>query len=310
MSDITNKPKVIIIAGPTASGKTEISIELAEKFRGEIVSADSVQIYRRMDIGSAKPTAAERARAVHHMIDIREPDEDFSAGDYVREARKCIEKIIRRGRLPIIVGGTGLYIRCLIGGMLDSSKSDRRLRRELLSEAERKGSEALFRRLVEVDPETARHIPSGNIYRIIRALEVFELSGRKMSDLQQEHAFQDRPYSYIFFGLAPARSRLYEQIDQRVDNMIKSGLVEEVTRLQKLGYSADLKSMSSLGYRHVGMALAGAMDVDEAIRLMKRDTRRYAKRQLTWFRSEPDIVWCDPHEMKRIQLIVDDFLGN
>ena len=306
----TDKPKIVIVAGPTASGKTEIGLRLAEKSRGEIVSADSVQIYRRMDIGSAKPTAAERARAVHHMIDIRDPDEDFSAGDYVREARECIEEIIGRGNLPIIVGGTGLYIRCLIGGMVDSSKSDGQLRQELLEEAERKGSEALFKRLVEVDPETARHIPAGNVYRIVRALEVFELTGRKMSDLQQEHAFQDRPYGYIFFGLAPARSCLYEQIDQRVDNMIKSGLVEEVTRLQKLGYSADLKSMRSLGYRHMGMALAGAMHVDEAIRLMKRDTRRYAKRQLTWFRSEPDIVWCDPDEIKRIQFMVDDFLGN
>ena len=304
-----NKPKIIIVAGPTASGKTEIGIKLAERSRGEIVSADSVQIYRGMDIGSAKPTATERARAVHHMIDIRDPDENFSAGDYVREARKRIDKIIRRGRLPIIVGGTGLYIRCLIGGMLGPSKAESQLRLRLLEEEEkRKG--ALFERLVEVDPETARHIPAGNIYRIVRALEVFELTGRKISDLQQEHAFQDRPYSYIFFGLAPARARLYEQIDQRVDNMIKSGLVEEVTRLQKLGYSADLKSMSSLGYRHIGMALAGAVDVDEAIRLMKRDTRRYAKRQLTWFRSEPDIVWCDSDEINRIQLMLDDFLGN
>jgi tRNA dimethylallyltransferase len=304
-----NKPKIVIVAGPTASGKTEIGIKLAERFGGEIVSADSVQIYRGMDIGSAKPTAAERARAVHHMIDIRDPDEDFSAGDYVREARKCIGKIIGRERLSIIVGGTGLYIRCLIGGMLDSSKAETLLRLRLLEE-EKKEKGALLKRLVRVDPESARHIPAGNIYRVVRALEVFELTGRKMSDLQQEHAFQERPYSHIFFGLAPARSRLYEQIDQRVDNMIKSGLVEEVTRLQKRGYAAGLKSMSSLGYRHIGMALAGAMDIDEAISLMKRDTRRYAKRQLTWFRSEPDIVWCDPDEIKRIQLMVDDFLGN
>jgi tRNA dimethylallyltransferase len=309
MSDITNKPKIVIVAGPTASGKTEIGIKLAEVFRGEIVSADSVQIYRRMDVGSAKPSAADMARAVHHMVDIRDPDEDFSAGDYVREARKCIGEIIGRGRLPIIVGGTGLYIRCLIGGMLDSSKADTQLRLRLLKEEE-KAKGALFKRLVEVDPETARHISAGNIYRIARALEIFELTGRKMSALQQEHAFQDRHYSYIFFGLAPARSRLYEQIDQRVDNMIKSGLIEEVTRLQKLGYSADLKSMSSLGYRHIGMALTGAMDVGEATRLMKRDTRRYAKRQLTWFRSEPDIVWCDPDEIERIRLMVNDFLGN
>ncbi len=306
---LENKPKIAIIAGPTASGKTEIAIKLAEKFGGEIVSADSVQIYRYMNIGSAKPTAQDRARAVHHMIDIRDPNEDFSAGDYVREARECITKILDRGRLPVIAGGTGLYIRCLIGGMLNSSKTNSKLRTRLLDE-EKESKGALFRRLVEFDPETARHIPPGNIYRILRALEVFESTGRKISVLQHEHAFQDRPYDYIFFGLSPARSRLYEQIDQRVDNMIKSGLVEEVMMLHKNGYSDRLKSMASLGYRHVGLALSGVIDMDEAIRLTKRDTRRYAKRQLTWFRSEPDIVWCDPDETERIQLMIDDFLGN
>ncbi len=306
---LENKPKIIIIAGATASGKTEIGIKLAERFCGEIISADSVQIYRYMNIGSAKPTAEDRARAVHHMIDIRDPNENFSAGDYVREARECIKEIVGRGRLPIIVGGTGLYIRCLMGGMLNSAKTETKLRAKLLNEEE-KSKGALFKRLLELDPETAHHIPAANIYRIVRALEVFESTGRKMSVLQQEHAFQDRPYNYIFFGLSPSRSRLYEQIDQRVDNMIKSGLVEEVMLLHKNGYSDDLKSMNSLGYRHVGLALAGAIDMDEAVRLIKRDTRRYAKRQLTWFRSEPDIVWCDPGETKRIQLMIDDFLGN
>jgi tRNA dimethylallyltransferase len=193
--------------------------------------------------------------------------------------------------------------------MLNTSKTEMKLRAQLLNE-EKKSKGALFKRLVELDPETARHIPAGNIYRILRALEVFESTGRKMSVLQQEHAFQDRPYNYILFGLSSARSRLYELIDQRVDNMIKSGLVEEVMLLYRKGYSDDLKSMSSLGYRHVGLALAGIIDMDEAIRLIKRDTRRYAKRQLTWFRSEPDIVWCDPDETERIQLMIDDFLGN
>ena len=193
--------------------------------------------------------------------------------------------------------------------MLNSFKTETKLREKLLNEEE-KSKGALFKRLLELDPETAHHIPAANIYRIVRALEVFESTGRKMSVLQQEHAFKDRPYNYIFFGLSPSRSRLYEQIDQRVDNMIKSGLVDEVMLLHKIGYSDDLKSMSSLGYRHVGLALAGAIDMDEAVRLIKRDTRRYAKRQLNWFRSEPDIVWCDPDETERIQLMIDDFLGN
>jgi len=308
MSD--EKPKILVVAGPTASGKTRLAMKLAETVGGEIVSADSIQIYRHMDIGSAKPTTAERSRVVHHMIDIRDPDEDFSAGDYVREARQCINKIIQRGGVPLVVGGTGLYIRCLLGGIVDSSSSDAKLRKRLLEESERKGKGALFEKLAEVDPETAGHTTEENVYRIMRALEVYELTGKKMSMIQTEHAFQDRPYRHIFLGLAFARSRLYEQIDHRVDNMIKSGLVEEVAQLYRLGYSAGLKSMRSLGYRHIGMVLTGKMDIEEAIRLMKRDTRRYAKRQLTWFRSEPDIVWCDPEEPERIQLMVDDFLGN
>ncbi len=306
---VLKKSKIVIIAGPTASGKTEISIKLAEKFGGEIVSADSVQIYRHMDIGSAKPSSAERARALHHMIDIRDPDENFSAGDYVREARRCVEDILSRGLLPIIVGGTGLYIKCLIGGMIEASETERRIRAKLLDQEKYKEG-ALFQKLVEIDPEAARSIPEKNVYRILRALEIFESTGRKMSSLQKEHSFKDRPYHYIFFGLTLPRSRLYEQIDQRVDNMIKSGLVEEVARLHKYGYSAELKSMRALGYRHIGLALAGVIGLDEAVKLMKRDTRRYAKRQLTWFRSEPDIVWCDPDEIDRIQLKIDDFLGN
>jgi tRNA dimethylallyltransferase len=303
------KPTIVIIGGPTASGKTRVGMHLAEIFNGEIVSADSIQIYRHMDVGSAKPTLEERTRVPHHMIDIRNPDEEFSAGDYAREARACIDSMLHRDSLPIVVGGTGLYMRCLLGGIISFPASASGLREKLLTE-EKAEKGALYKRLLDVDPEKALSTPPENTYRIMRALEVFELTGKRMRDLLQEHLFRDRPYRYLFVGLAPLRSRLYEQIDQRVDNMIKGGLLEEVAQLYDLGYEPGLKSLQSIGYRHAGMILAGEMDCNEAVELMKRDTRRYAKRQLTWFRSEPDILWCDPQDTEKIARVVDDFLRN
>jgi tRNA dimethylallyltransferase len=303
------KPTIVTIAGPTASGKTGVGMLLAEAFNGEIVSADSIQVYRHMNVGSAKPTLEERSRVPHHMIDIRNPDKEFSAGDYVREARACIDSVLRRDRLPIVVGGTGLYIRCLLGGIISLPGSAISVREKLLAE-EKAEKGALYKRLMEVDPEKALATPPENTYRIVRALEVFQLTGKRMRDLLQEHLFQDRPYRPLMIGLAPPRPHLYEQIDHRVDNMIKGGLLEEVSRLHALGYGPRLKSMQSIGYRHAGMILAGEMDCNEAVGLMKRDTRRYAKRQFTWFRSEPDIWWCDPQDTEKIAYEVYDFLGN
>jgi tRNA dimethylallyltransferase len=305
-----DKPNIIIIAGPTASGKTAVGLELAEKFCAEIISADSVQVYRRMDRGSAKPTIEERGRVPHHMIDIRDPDEYFSAGDYVREGRESIEKILEKGLIPLVVGGTGMYIRLLLGGIVDSSPSDMGLREKLKQEEEDSGPGTLFERLVRVDPESARRIPAGNLFRIVRALEVFELTGRTLSQLQREHAFQDRPYRSLFVSLSPNRPLLYERIENRVDSMIRDGLLDEVSQLCRDGYGMDLKSMQSLGYWHMGMVLSGAADMAEAVRLMKRDTRRYAKRQLTWFRSEPGVLWRDPEDIVGIEVIVSDFLGH
>jgi tRNA dimethylallyltransferase len=304
-----NKPAIVIIAGPTASGKTRIGMLLAETFNGEIISADSIQVYRHMDVGSAKPTIEERSRVPHHMIDVRDPDEDFSAGDYITEARASIDNILRQDRLPVVVGGTGLYIRCLLGGIISLPGSDFRVREGLLAE-EKAEKGTLYKRLMEIDPEKALATPPENTYRILRALEVFQLTGEKMHDLLQEHLFQDRPYRSLLIGLSPPRSSLYEQIDQRVDNMIKGGLLDEVAQLFALGYEPRLKSMQSIGYRHAGMILAGEMDSDEAIRLIKRDTRRYAKRQFTWFRSEPNILWCDPQDTEKIVHVVYHFLAN
>jgi tRNA dimethylallyltransferase len=302
------KPKIIIIAGPTASGKTEIGIRLAETFGGEIVSADSVQIYRYMDVGSAKPTPEERQRVPHHMLDIRYPDEDFSAGDYVDEARKSISRILCKGSVPLVVGGTGLYIRLLIGGIAELPPANPELRGKLRAE-ELECEGTLYARLTQIDAETARKTSPRNIARIIRALEVFEITGKSISRVQQEHSFGDRPYEHLFIALDPHRSVLYERIDNRVDSMIEGGLFEEVSGLYELGYSRELKSMQSLGYRHAGLVLAGQLDLKSATDLMKRDTRHFAKRQLTWFRSEPEVLWCDPKEIKGIGLMARNFLG-
>ncbi|MFH1112854.1 MAG: tRNA (adenosine(37)-N6)-dimethylallyltransferase MiaA [Pseudomonadota bacterium] len=304
----TDPPCLVVIAGPTASGKTQCGIELAEEFRGEIVSADSVQIYRYLDIGSAKPTPEQRSRVTHHMLDIRDPDEDFTAGDYVREARERIRDIHARGMVPLVVGGTGLYIRLLLGGIADLPPKNAALRRRLRQEEEeRPGS--LFELLLTLDPETARSTAPHNLVRIVRALEVHELTGRSFSDVGREHALRDRPYRPLLVGISPERQVLYERIDTRVDGMVKDGLFEEVERLYQRGFTWDLKPMQSLGYRHAGMALAGEMDKHEAIRLMKRDTRHFAKRQLTWFRSEPDTLWFDPEGRARIRFAVANFLG-
>jgi tRNA dimethylallyltransferase len=243
------------------------------------------------------------------MIDIRYPDEDFTAGDYVREARGCINEISRKGKLPIVVGGTGLYIRLMLGGIIDLPPGDPELKRRLRNEATGSDTESLFRRLGEVDPALAGTIPPRNRRRITRALEVFEMTGMRLSRLQAEHSFKDRPFASLFLCLVPNRKLLYERIDKRVDSMIENGLVEEVQNLYRRGYPPCLKPLQSLGYRHVGMVLAGETDTREAIRLMKRDTRRYAKRQLTWFRSEPEVFWCDPADRQGIRFIVEDFLG-
>lgn len=282
---------------------------LAEEFGGEIVSADSIQVYRYLDVGSAKPTAEEQARVTHHMIDVRSPDEHFSAGDYVREARATIRAALDRGAVPFVVGGTGLYIRLLLGGIADVPASDSSVRRRLLDEARRCAEGKMWMRLSQVDPETARQTPAANLVRVLRGLEVLELTGKPLSEIQHGHALADRPYTSLFLVISPPRGVLYERIDKRVDSMIKGGLLEEVARIYGRGYSRELKPLQSIGYRHAGMVLAGEMGEREAIALMKRDTRRYAKRQFTWFRSEHGALWCDSEDASRVRLEVSHFLG-
>ena len=300
--------KIIIIAGPTASGKTSISINLAERFNGGIISADSVQVYRCMDIGSAKPTLEERRRVAHAMIDVRDPDEDFSAGDYVREARERIGELGVRGKVPIVAGGTGLYIRLLIGGIVETPRGRSEIRDRLRSEEDALGPGTLFSRLELLDPATAGKTSPRNLVRIIRALEVYETTGIPLSQLKEKHLLGDRPYKALFIGLSPERKLLYEWIDKRVDGMIHEGLLGEVEGLFSRGWGRDLNSMKSLGYRHIAAVLAGETGLEEAVGLMKRDTRHYAKRQLTWFRSEPGVLWFDPRDAKGIGGAVSYFL--
>jgi tRNA dimethylallyltransferase len=303
------KPKLVVIAGPTASGKTGTGIATARAVNGEIVSADSIQIYRGMDVGSAKPTPDERLLAVHHMIDVCDPDADFSAGDYVKAAREVIADIVRRNAVPIVVGGTGLYIKALLGGLADLPPVDPAIRETLRERASVEGADALHSELTRLDPEAAGWVKAHNTTRVIRYLEIFLSAGRKVSEILREHAFADRPYHTLFLTLDPGRATLYERIDRRVESMVKGGLLEETARLIERGYARSLKSMQSIGYRHAGMVLAGEAPLEDAVSLMKRDTRRFAKRQYTWFRSEPECTWIAPDDTQRIGTCVEDFLG-
>jgi tRNA dimethylallyltransferase len=306
-SEIT-KPKVIVICGPTGIGKTSVGIRLAEKSGGEIISADSMQIYRYMDIGTAKPTADEQDRVFHHMIDIVDPDEDFDAVRFAEMARQKVTRLHQRGVMPFVVGGTGLYIRALLQGLFQSNPVDPKIRERLMKEAAENGSSALYHRLQQVDPDTADRLHPNDTYRIVRALETIESTGRSISAHQQDHGFADEPFHALKICLQLDRQKLYDRIDRRVDLMVEAGFVDEVQKLLGMGYSADLKSMQSIGYRHIIDFLEGRGSWDEGVRILKRDTRRYAKRQLTWFGADKDIIWHRSDEFNQIGDLVAAFL--
>lgn len=300
--------KLVIVQGPTASGKSELAVRLAERFFGEIVNADSMQVYRYMDIGAAKPSPEQMRRVPHHLIDIVNPDQLFSAADFRREAEKVIDDIAGRGKKVIVCGGTGLYIRALTRGLMASPGGDEALRVELRELAEREGNEALHRRLADVDPVSAGRIHPNDRFRVIRALEVYRITGRPISDLRQDHAFGSVRYDCCKIGLSLDRNSLYRNIDNRVDSMIFSGFLDEVKALLAAGYSADLKPMRSLGYRHMCDYIEGAVSFEDAVQLMKRDTRRYAKRQLTWFNRDSEIKWIEyPENVAIIEHILNDY---
>ena len=286
------KLPLIIIAGPTGIGKTRVAIEAAERLRGEIVSADSMQIYRFMDIGTAKPTPEERVRAPHHLLDIRDPDEAYSVADYVHDADAAIRSIHERGGVPLLVGGTGMYLEKLLYGIFEGPGKDEAFRAEWLNFAEERGNAALHERLRQVDPAAAHRLHPNDRLRMIRALEVFHLTGapisaRQVETLAPEHA----RYDACFIVLTAERDALYARIDARVDAMIAAGFVAEVAELRRRGYHRELHPMQSLGYKEIGEFLAGERDLASAVTLIKRNTRHYAKRQLTWFRKYADAQW-------------------
>ncbi|MCF8110270.1 MAG: tRNA (adenosine(37)-N6)-dimethylallyltransferase MiaA [Desulfobacteraceae bacterium] len=303
------RPKIVVICGPTGIGKTRLSLALARKLNGGIVSADSMQIYRYMDIGTAKPDAAELATAPHYMINVADPDEPYDAARYAEEARDAVAGLEKQNKLPLIIGGTGLYIKALLHGLFQVSPSRPQLRQRLRSEAGLKGSRYLHDRLAACDPEAAGRIHPNDTYRIIRALEVYQVTGRPISEYQQNHGFADSPFCALKIGLCIERQELYERINRRVEKMIAGGLLNEVRGLLEKGYGPELKPMQSLGYRHMTDYLHAKLSWQDAVDQMKRDTRRYAKRQLVWFRKDPEIIWTSPDDLEGIGGRIEKFLS-
>ena len=310
MNQISNQARVIVIVGPTASGKSDLAMQIVEKFDGEIVNADSMQVYRGMNIGTAKPSREAMSAVSHHLFDIVDPDEDFTAAEYVRRARLTVLDICSRDKLPVIVGGTGLYIRALLSGLAESPGCDAALREEYRQYALANGNESLHRLLCTVDPQAGARLHANNRVRVIRALEVFRLTGRSIVEFQQEHSFALKWCNYLKIGIQVERSELYRRINLRVERMINEGLVAEVQALLEAGYMPEAKSLSAIGYREICSHLAGGVSLAEAVNLIKRNTRHYAKRQLTWFNSEDDISWFGcPVEIDKVDNAVNEFLA-
>ena len=304
---------VVVVTGPTASGKTPLAIELALRCAGEIVNADSMQVFRFMDIGTAKPSPAERARVPHHLIDVVAPDQGYSAGRYARDARAAIAAIHARGRVPLLTGGTGLYIRAVLHGLIDGVEADEELREQLEGEqrrAEGTGDPGrLYRRLLESDPEAAARIHPHDTRRIVRALEIAAETGRPTSHVRGAHRFEDSPYRVLHLALAPERADLYARIDRRCQAMIEGGLLQEVRELVSAGYGPELRPMRAIGYRHIVPVVEGCDTLANALEAMRRDTRHFARRQLTWLRRVPDAAWLDPSHGSAIAELVDAFLA-
>lgn len=292
------KPKLIILAGPTAVGKTDNSIRLAKAVNGEIISADSMQVYKRMDIGSAKIMSEEMQGIQHYLIDVLEPTEEFNIVRFQTMAKKAMAEIYAKGKIPILVGGTGFYIQSLLYDIefKEEEEANIQLREELQRFADEFGKEALHERLKTVDPESAEAIPAGNVKRVIRALEFYETHHEKISAHNAEQAEKESPYNYAFFVLTDDRKLLYERIEKRIDIMLEKGLIDEVKALQAEGLNRNYISMQGLGYKEILAYLEGEISLEEAVYILKRDTRHFAKRQITWFKREKDVKWLDKSE--------------
>lgn len=302
------KPKVVIISGPTASGKSSLGVELALSLGGEIINADSMQVYRGMDVGTAKPTLEEQKGIPHHLLDVVDPDEDFNAATFRSMALALVREICSRGKICLVVGGTGLYIKALLGGLFRSPPADPRLREMLRLECENHGSTRLYERLKLLDPESASRVHPNDKVRIIRSLEIIHLTNRRPSELSREHGFRDRALGALKLCLKINREELYHRINRRSAAMLRAGLVGETESLLSKGYSSQLKPMKSIGYRHIVKYLEGTWSLAEATRNLQRDTRRYAKRQLTWFRADPEFTWISPDDFDLASKKIRGFL--
>ncbi len=308
--DERDRPRVVILLGPTGVGKSKWAIEWAEELGGEIISADSMQVYRYMDIGTSKPTLDDQKRVKHHLIDLVTPDQPFHAALYRTLGRKAIDHLYQDKKYIWVVGGTGLYIKTLLQGLFSSPKIDPKARERLKREAKGKGADALFERLKKVDPRTASQLHPNDLFRMIRALEVFDSTGVPISFYREQHRFGEKPYATLKIGLKMDRERLYLRIEERADEMLGKGFLQEVERLMEMGYGSELKPMQSLGYKQMVRFLLKEIGWEEAVKQMKRDTRHYAKRQWTWFKADPEVQWRDPStDREKIILEVKSFWG-
>ena len=302
------KQKVIVICGPTASGKTALSIELAKKINGEIVSCDSMQIYKEMDIGTAKPTKEEMQEIPHYMINTIFPNERYSVADYKKDAKKAIREIIKKGKVPIIVGGTGLYVDSLIYEIeYPDIKFDEKYRQELEEQVRKDGLEKLYNKAKKIDPEAMLKISSNDKKRILRVLEIYKATGKTKTEQERKSREKEPEFDYLVYGLNMPREKLYERINLRVDIMIKQGLIKEVEEIYKK-YNEFPTAMQGLGYKEVVEYLQGKVSKEEMIENIKRETRRYAKRQMTWFRKNKQTIWLDTENTKQnnLQIILED----
>ncbi len=304
--DFNARPRVAVLLGPTAVGKTAAALTLAQAVGAEIVNADSLQLYREMDIGTAKPTPAERALVPHHLLNVADPLEPFDAARYCREGRAALASLQRRGVPPLVVGGTGLYLKALLHGLFREGAPGGRLRAELRLELTDLGLPRLYQRLTRLDPETAQRLHPHDTYRILRALEVIAATGRPVSELWRAHRFQDCPYRVLKLGLHLPRAELHARIEARVAVMLEEGWLTEVEGLLAR-YPPNLKPLQAIGYRHLSNYLLGRWSWEEALEWLRRDTRRYAKRQLTWFRADPEVQWFHPAETEAMLARLTEF---
>ena len=314
MSENKKKP-MIILTGPTAVGKTDLSIQLAKAINGEIISADSMQVYRHMDIGSAKVTPEEMDGVPHHLIDVLEPEEEFNVVVFQKLAKEALTGIYERGHIPIIVGGTGFYIQALLYDIdFTENDGDTAIRRELEKLAQTQGAGCLHQMLQEIDPESAAAIHQNNVKRVIRAIEFYRQTGKKISLHNEQEREKQSPYQFLYYVLDTDRKILYERIDRRVDLMMEHGLVDEVKHLADMGCTRDMVSMQGLGYKEILDYLSGEITLEEAVYILKRDTRHFAKRQITWFKRERDVRWLELEQFqndrkKVLEHILDEIEG-